>query len=176
LEIDMADKEVTPFLFEGEVTVRVIDRAGAPWFVAADVCRAVGIKQAGRAVSALDDDEKGVISIHTLGGEQTVLAVSEGGLYTLLIRSRQATTPGSLAHRFRRWVTGEVLPAMRRTGQVLSVRPVEASQAIPEGTRLRMVREARQTFGVRAAGQLWFGLGLPVVPAMQMPAQPDLFR
>ncbi len=98
----MADKEVTPFLFEGEVTVRVIDRAGAPWFVAADVCRAVGSKQAGRAVSALDGDEKGMISIHTLGGEQTVLAVTEGGLYTLLIRSRQATTPGSLAHRFRR--------------------------------------------------------------------------
>ena len=68
LENDMANKSVIPFLFEGEVTVRVIDRAGAPWFVAADVCRAVGIKQAGRAVSALDDDEKGVISIHTLGG------------------------------------------------------------------------------------------------------------
>lgn len=46
-----------------------------------------------------------------------------------------------------------------------------------ETTRLRMVREARQTFGVRAAGQLWFGLGLPVVPAMRVPQlQPDLFR
>ncbi len=128
----MTDRKVTPFLFEGEVTVRVIDRAGAPWFVAADVCRAVGIKQAGRAVSALDDDEKGMISIHTLGGEQTVLAVTEGGLYTLLIRSRQATTPGSLAHRFRRWVTGEVLPAMRRTGKVTVVQPSEPSQALPE--------------------------------------------
>ncbi len=65
---------------------------------------------------------------------------------------------------------------MRRTGQVASVRPVEPSQAIPEVTRLRMVREARQTFGVRAAGQLWFGLGLPIVPAMRAPAQSDLFR
>ncbi len=173
----MTDRKVTPFLFEGEITVRVIDRAGAPWFVAADVCRAVRIKQAGRAVSALDDDEKGMISIHTLGGEQTVLAVTEGGLYTLLIRSRQATTPGSLAHRFRRWVTGEVLPAMRRTGQVTDVRPFEPGQALPETIRLRMVREARQTFGMRAAGQLWFGLGLPIVPAMRTPPpQRDLFR
>lgn len=173
----MTDRKVTPFLFEGEVTVRVIDRAGAPWFVAADVCREVGIKQAGRAVSALDDDEKGMISIHTLGGEQTVLAVTEGGLYTLLIRSRQATTPGSLAHRFRRWVTGEVLPAMRHTGQVTDVRPSDPSQALPETIRLRMVREARQTFGMRAAGQLWFGLGLPIVPAMRAPQpQRDLFR
>lgn len=173
----MTDRKVTPFLFEGEITVRVIDRAGAPWFVAADVCRAVGIKQAGRAVSALDDDERGVISIHTLGGEQTVLAVTEGDLYTLLIRSRQATTPGSLAHRFRRWITGEVLPAMRRTGQVAGVQSAEPSRAMPESTRLRMVREARQTFGVRAAGQLWFGLGLPVVPAMRvLQSQPDLFR
>lgn len=172
----MTNRKVTPFLFEGEITVRVIDRADAPWFVAADICRAVGIKQTGRAVSALDDDGKGMISIHTLGGEQTVLAVTEGGLYTLLIRSRQATTLGSLAHRFRRWVTGEVLPAMRRTGQVAGVQSPELIRAMPETTRLRMVREARQTFGVRAAGQLWFGLGLPVVPAMRMPAQPDLFR
>lgn len=172
----MTDRVVTPFLFEGEVTVRVIDRAGTPWFVAADVCRAVGIKQAGRAVSALDD-EKGMISIHTLGGEQTVLAVTEGGLYTLLIRSRQATTPGSLAHRFRRWVTGEVLPAMRRTEKVTVVRLSEPGQALPETIRLRMVREARQTFGMRAAGQLWLGLGLPVVPAMRAPQpQRDLFR
>ena len=47
----------------------------------------------------------------------------------------------------------------------------------PEAIRLRMVREARQTFGMRAAGQLWFGLGLPIVPAMRAPApQRDLFR
>ncbi len=56
------------------------------------------------------------------------------------------------------------------------VQPSDLGQALPEAIRLRMVREARQTFGMRAAGQIWFRLGLPVVPAMRaQPPQPDLF-
>lgn len=163
----MTDQKITPFVFEGEITVRVVDRDGSPWFVAADVCRALCLKQTGRAVAPLDDDEKGVISIHTLGGEQTALAVSEGGLYTLILRSRDATAPGSVAHRFRRWVTGEVVPAVRRTGQFASP-PSGKGRSLPEIISLRLVREARRTFGVRAAGQLWFTLDLPIVPAMRI--------
>ena len=52
-----------------------------PWFVATDVCRALEIKQPTRALKRLDDDEKGVTTIHTLGGEQNLLIVSEPGLY-----------------------------------------------------------------------------------------------
>lgn len=50
------------------------------------------------------------------GGRQSLGAVTESGLYTLIIRSRCASTPGSTAHRFRKWVTGKVLPQIRRTG------------------------------------------------------------
>jgi anti-repressor protein len=69
----------------------VVIRGDEPWFVAKDVCAVLGIEQATRAVEPLDDDEKGVSSIHTLGGEQQALIVSEGGLYRLILRSRQAT-------------------------------------------------------------------------------------
>ena len=78
--------------------------------MATDVCRAIGIKQATRAVESLDDDEKGMSSTHTPGGFRSLLIVSEGGLYTLILRSRAATTPGTVQHRFRKWVTSEVLP------------------------------------------------------------------
>lgn len=163
------------FTFEGETAVRVIERNGSPWFYAADVCRALGISNPRDAVGRLAPE--GVASTDTLGGQQEALIVSESGLFTLILRSRDAIKPGTLPHRFRRWVTGEVLPAIRRTGQVTVVQPPEPGHPIPEAARLRMVREARQTFGVRAAGQLWFGLGLPVVPAMRTPApQLDLFN
>lgn len=151
-------------------------RDGEPWFVAADVCRALGITNVSQAIRHLDDDEKGIYSTYTPGGNQDALAVSESGLFTLILRSRDAVKPGTLPHRFRRWVTSEVLPALRRTGQFNSSAEPISGYTIPENTRLRMVKEARQTFGVRAAGQLWFTLNLPTVPAMRLaPPQFDLF-
>jgi len=108
--------QVTPFDFENQ-RVRAIHRDGEPWFVASDVCRCLNIKQTTRAVEYLDDDEKGVSSTHTLGGLQEVIIVNESGLYTLILRSRKATTPGTVQHRFRRWVTSEVLPAIRQAGR-----------------------------------------------------------
>ena len=96
--------------------VRVLMRDEVPWFVAADVCRALGIQNAAQAVQSLDEDEKGICSTYTLGGEQGVLCVSESGLYTIILRSRDAVKAGTVAHRFRKWVTAEVLPSIRRTG------------------------------------------------------------
>ena len=66
----MSEERITPFLFEGESIVRTILRHGAPWFVSADACRAIGIANASQAVDALDDDEKGICSIDTPGGAQ----------------------------------------------------------------------------------------------------------
>lgn len=172
----MSDKRITPFLFEGEITVRVLDRGGNPWFMTTDICRALGIANASQAIRQLDDDEKGICSTYTLGGNQEALIISEGGLFTLMLRSRDAMKKGTLPYRFRRWVTGEVLPAMRRTGQLPVVQALDPGQALPEAIRLRMVRVALETFGLCAAGQLWFALGLPAVPAMRvLPSQPDLF-
>lgn len=101
-----------PFEFEG-LQVRVItDEKGQPWFVAADVCSVLGIGNPRQAMSRLDDDEKGVISTDTPGGEQVMTTVNEPGLYNLVIGSRKPE-----ARRFKRWVTHEVLPTIRRTGR-----------------------------------------------------------
>jgi prophage antirepressor-like protein len=105
-----------PFGFDGK-PVRVVVRDGEPWFVGADVCAALGIKDAHRAISRLDDDERGVTISPTLGGEQGVGVISEAGMYTLVLRSHGALTPNTVAYRFRKWVTGEVLPAIRKTGE-----------------------------------------------------------
>lgn len=96
--------------------IRVVSMGGQPWFVAADVCEAIELRDVSDAVSKLDEDERGRASILTPGGVQSLLVVSEGGLYTMVLRCRGATTPGTLPHRFRRWVTGEVLPSVRQTG------------------------------------------------------------
>ncbi|MBK1837331.1 hypothetical protein JHL17_07885 [Azospirillum sp. YIM B02556] len=102
---------ITPFLFEGEILVCVIIRDDAPWFVASDVCRVLGLAQPASAVRNLEEDEKGVHITHTLGGDQEVLIVSESELYALVFRSRKPA-----AIRFRKWVTQEVLPSLRKTG------------------------------------------------------------
>lgn len=93
-------------------TIRVIaDDNGDPWFVARDVCDLLGHTNSSVALQSLDDDEKGVRKVYTLGGEQPVSIISEGGLYTLLLRSNKPE-----AKPLRKWVTSEVLPEIRRTG------------------------------------------------------------
>lgn len=95
--------------------VRVITRDGDPWFVAADVCGALNFSgDPGQHTRRLDDDEKGLISIQTLGGGQQVAAINESGLYSLILGSRKPE-----AKRFKKWVTAEVLPAWIRTRRAL---------------------------------------------------------
>lgn len=112
--------QVTPFIFEDQ-PVRTIQRDSEPWFVATDVCAVINIKNTADAVASLDDDEKadlGLTDTSSTGVEQMrqFIIISESGLYTLILRSRKAATPGTVQHRFRRWVTSEVLPAIRKTG------------------------------------------------------------
>lgn len=113
----MSFRYVIPFNF-GATPVRVItDDMGAPWFVAKDVCAAIGIEWKGSInCRSLDDDERAVCTVTTAGGPQDVLIISESGLYSLVLRSHAATLPGMPAHRFRRWVTSDVLPAIRKHG------------------------------------------------------------
>ena len=84
---------------------------GEPWFVAADVCRALGIGDSRTATARLDADEKGAVLIRTLGGEQKVTIISESGLYALVLSSRKPE-----AKAFKRWITHEVIPSIRKTG------------------------------------------------------------
>jgi prophage antirepressor-like protein len=111
-----SNTRLIPFLFETDTMVRITDQVGKPWYVATDVCRPVGFKNTAQAVKRLDDDEKGIIDCDTPGGIQKLLVVSEGGMYAIVLRSNAAMTPGTKAHRFRRWVTDELIPQVRRTG------------------------------------------------------------
>lgn len=109
----MAD--ITPFNF-GAHAVRVITRNNQPWFVANDVCQALGYTNPRKAVADhLDDDEKGVTSSDTLGGKQQLTIINESGLYALILRSRKTG-----ARKFAKWVTSEVLPTIRKTGSYQS--------------------------------------------------------
>lgn len=82
-----------------------------PWFVAKDVCQVLGIEKYRDAMSRLDADERGSLLVDTLGGQQQMGAVNESGLYGLIMRSNKPE-----AKKFRKWVTGEVLPSIRKTG------------------------------------------------------------
>lgn len=107
----MTDTQMIPFHY-GDETVRThTDADGQVWFVATDIARILGYKDASHALRGLEEDEKGLHNVETLGGKQTLTIVSEAGLYTLLVRARvEAAKP------FRRWVTHEVLPSIRKTG------------------------------------------------------------
>jgi len=102
--------DIVPFQFDTH-DVRIIDQQGQPWFIAADVCEVLGITKHRDAVARLEDDETATVIVDTLGGRQSVCAISESGLYALIIRSRKPA-----AARFRKWITAEVLPSIRKTG------------------------------------------------------------
>lgn len=103
--------DIVPFRFE-EHQVRVLmDERGEPWFVAADVCAALGISNPRDAVSRLRMREKGVGNVDTPGGPQQMTTVSEPGVYRLTFTSRVEG-----AERFKDWLAEEVLPSIRKTG------------------------------------------------------------
>lgn len=91
--------------------IRVIEHDGEPWFVAADVCRALELGEVHVAMRRLDDDEKGRCSIPTPGGVQEMSIINEPGLYSLVLGSRKPE-----AKAFKRWITHEVIPSIRKTG------------------------------------------------------------
>jgi prophage antirepressor-like protein len=92
--------------------VRVIAIDGEPWFVAGDIAETLGYRDAANMIRLLDDDEKGTQIVSTLGGEQEVSIVSESGMYACVLKSRKPE-----AKPFRKCVTAEVLPAIRKTGR-----------------------------------------------------------
>ena len=120
-------QQLVPFDFKGSQVRVVTDAQGEPWFVAADVLSTISLDR--KALERLDDDEKGVNSIHTPGGTQEMTTVNEPGLYALVLGSRKAE-----AKRFKRWVTHEVLPAIRKTGSYA----VSAMAALPAPTQDRV--------------------------------------
>ena len=95
--------------------VRIVEKGGEPWFVAKDVCDILALGNPRSSIALLDEDERGVHSMDTPSGKQEMGIISEAGLYSLIIRSRKPE-----AKAFKRWVTHEVLPSIRKTGAYLS--------------------------------------------------------
>jgi hypothetical protein len=107
----MKTAQIIPFQFDTH-QVRTILVNDQPWFVAADVASALRYLSAKDMTRNLDDDEKDGQIVPTLGGDQEMTVISESGLYSAILRSRKAE-----AKRFKKWVTAEVLPAIRKHGR-----------------------------------------------------------
>jgi prophage antirepressor-like protein len=104
---------IQSFSFDGAKDVQVVIINYEPWFVATDVCSILGLQNiSDRLKDCLDDDEYLPYQIDRAGQRRTVNIVSESGLYALIIRSNK-----SIARKFRKWVTSEILPSIRKTGQ-----------------------------------------------------------
>ena len=127
--------QLSTFNFESN-SIRTLAINNEPWFVAVDICRALNLSSPSMAIANLDDDEKYTLSL-TEGIEgvskqvQELNLVSESGMYTLILRCRDAVKKGSIPHRFRKWVTSEVLPTIRKTGKY------ESKTSVNDRTGLR---------------------------------------
>lgn len=96
-----------------EQQVRTIEKNGEPWFVGKDVAEILGYSDTAQAVRKhIDNEDKGVVEMTTPGGKQPVTIINESGLYSLILSSKLPT-----AKEFKHWVTSEVLPSIRKTGE-----------------------------------------------------------
>lgn len=132
---------VQTFPFDSNAVRAQVDPKGAPWFCAKDVCAALEISDHKQAARGLEDDERGVFTTPSPGGQQEAVFVSESGLYALIFQSRKP-----VAKAFRKWVTNEVLPALRRGGfygQITSGERLRASaQAVVVARYLATAQDA----------------------------------
>jgi prophage antirepressor-like protein len=162
---------ITPFVFEDQL-VRSVLRGSEPWFVGKDVCTVLDIAKHHQALERLDDDERGTCTVGTPSGEQTVIIISEPGVFRLIFTSRKPS-----AERFKRWLAHEVLPALRKTGKFsmdaspdddviykgnsVGVFKVE-HEAVPLlRIKLDLVECSRKLWGHERARSLWNVLDLP---------------
>lgn len=120
----------------GETPVRTVMQSGEPWWVLSDVCRVLELGTPAKVAQRLDEDEKGMNQIHTLGGPQQMTIINESGLYNVILRSDKPE-----AKKFKRWVTHEVLPSIRRTGNY-SVSPYKP-KASSVGEVIKLVEVTR---------------------------------
>lgn len=142
--------ELQVFDFRGQ-SVRTVIRDREPWWVAKDVCDVLGLGNPRTSLALLEDDEKGVHSMDTPGGSQEMTIVSEAGLYSLILRSRKPE-----AKEFKRWVTHEVLPALRKHGAYMTPETIERTLTNPDfiirlATELKQEQEKRKALEAQVA-------------------------
>lgn len=118
--------ELQIFSYNGN-EVRTIQKDGEPWWVLKDVCSILGIGNTADVFSRLDEDEKGIGQIDTLGGKQKISIINESGLYNVILRSDKPE-----AKPFRKWVTSEVLPSIRKHGAYMTPETLEQAILNPD--------------------------------------------
>ncbi|NNM65464.1 MAG: Bro-N domain-containing protein [Burkholderiales bacterium] len=155
--------QVVPYQFESQEVRVVQDENGELLFVAADICAALTINNSRMAMDRLDADEKGVSSIDTTGGPQDMTVVNESGLYNLILGSRKPQ-----AKAFKRWVTHEVLPAIRRTGQYAAPQTEPAKLGVDTDWLARSMHNAQKVIQM-AAGRVGMAVVAEETPDFSHP-------
>ena len=127
--------QLSTYNFESHA-IRTLSINDEPWFVAKDLCETLGIQNSRQALANLDEDERGMLNIHHSNLEDCfdnrvneIGIVNESGMYTLILRCRDAVKKGSVPHRFRKWVTAEVLPAIRKQANTNQKQPQMIARA-----------------------------------------------
>lgn len=130
-------KEIVPQAFESQEfgTIRAMrGDGGEPWFVASDIAKILGYRDAAQLVRLLDDDEKGTQILSTHGGEQKMTIVNESGFYRSIMQRRSSWVKDEKKREFviafQRWVTHDVLPSIRRNGGYMVARPDETPEQL----------------------------------------------
>lgn len=168
--INATPAEPVAFNFDASV-IRAIQINDEPWFVASDVAALLEYRDAPSMTRMLDDDEKGTHYLRTLGGVQLLTIVNESGLFSAILSSRKPE-----AKRVKKWVTSDVLPSIRKTGQYRTQPTAELSRleilqmaieaekaniqlttqlaiAAPKAQALDLISDATGLFGVREAAK-----------------------
>lgn len=162
------DEEIKIFENEQFGQIRTINQNGEPWFVAADVCRALDIANPRDAVARLDGDEKNTVVLNDGNrGNPNVTAVNEPGLYSLVLGSRKPE-----ARQFKRWITHEVIPAIRKHGMYAT--PETAEQILQDPDFLiKTLQELKKERSARVAAEEQIRLDAPKVLFADCVSQAD---
>lgn len=118
--------ELQTFTYQ-DSPIRTVQLDGEPWFVLKDVCAVLGISKYRDTADRLDEDERGSARVDTLGGAQDMTIINESGLYNVILRSDKPE-----ARPFRKWVTGEVLPSIRKHGAYMTTETLQAAILNPD--------------------------------------------
>ena len=145
---------IIPFNFESK-EIRVVEINNEPWFVASDIASALEYRDAYDMTRILDDDEKGTHNLRTPGGEQLLSIINESGLYSAILRSRKPE-----AKIFKKWVTSEVLPSIRKNGgyisgqetddpELIMAKALQVAQSVIDRKTLEL-KQAKEIIAVQA--------------------------
>ena len=142
---------VSVFQFQPSFDVRVIVIDGNPWFVASDVAAALEYRDAANMTRFLDDDDKGTHNVSTPSGNQQMTIINESGLYSAILKSRKPE-----AKKFKKWVTSEVLPTIRKTGSYTIAKAAIETISPTQYHNLRvMVNDIADSFHFKGSWEHW---------------------